>query len=367
MKVLQIISGNDTGGGGNHVLNLSFYSRRMFDCTLGTIGGGGLYERSKRLGVNTVKFKRSITYDSFILKYIEENKIDIVNFHGARAFFVHYFLKNKINIPAVATVHSDFRKDFLNSKIKYKIFTPLSKAGLKSFGNYICVSDYIKDILDEENFRGKKFRGSTGIAGDGIVLKKDRNGIRKKYNISDRDFVYVNVARMHPVKNQMSLVEAFGIVRDKVKNVKLIIVGDGSEELKLRNLIVDLALQEDVILAGYSENAIDFMNAGDVGILTSFSEGGAPPMVLLESAAVKKPFIAPRVGDMDTILDDDSIFLVDPNSVEDISNKMKLAFDRREYMQGMGERLYDICKKKFSMNNFCRQYNDIYSRILSQE
>lgn len=68
---------------------------------------------------------------------------------------MHYFLKNKINIPAVATVHSDFRKDFLNSKIKYKIFTPLSKAGLKSFGNYICVSDYIKDILDEENFRGK--------------------------------------------------------------------------------------------------------------------------------------------------------------------------------------------------------------------
>jgi glycosyltransferase involved in cell wall biosynthesis len=367
IKVLQVISGNDTGGGGSHVLNLSLYSNPMFHSIIGTLGGGGLYEKSKRLNVDTIKFKKSLTYDRYMLKYIDRNKIDIVNFHGAKAFFAHYFLKDKIKIPTVATVHSDFRDDFLNNSVKYKLFTPLSKKGLKSFHRYICVSDYIKDILDEENFRGRKFRVNNGIDINGFTVRENREDIRKKYNIPKEDFLYVNVARMHPVKNQMSLIQAFGIIRDKVKNVKLIIVGDGSEELKLRNLIVDLKLQEDVILTGYSENALDFINAGDVGILTSFSEGGAPPLVLFESAAVKKPFIAPDVGDMDKILDENSIFLVDPNSIESISSKMKLAYDRREYLPKMGENLYNICVKKFSIDNFCRQYNDIYNEIISQK
>ncbi|MEY8000367.1 glycosyltransferase family 4 protein [Clostridium sp. Mt-5] len=367
IKVLQIISGNDTGGGGNHVLNLSLYSKHMFDCIIGTIGGGGLYDKSRELKIDTVKFKRSATYDRHILEYIKKNQIDIVNFHGPKAFFMHYFIKNKIEIPTIATVHSDFRKDFLNNKIKYLLFTPLSQRGLRSFNKYICVSSYIENILSHENFTGKKFRVNNGIDFNGINVRENRECIREKYGISQDDFLYVNVARMHPIKNQMSLVEAFGIIKDKVKNVKLLIVGDGSEELKLRNIIIDLKLQDHVILAGYKKNAVDFINAGDVGILTSFSEGGAPPITLLESASVKKPFIAPDTGDIREIMDKDSIFLVNPNSIEDIEDKMKLAYDKREYISKMGEKLYHVCMEKFSIDNFCRQYNEIYTKILSQK
>jgi glycosyltransferase involved in cell wall biosynthesis len=364
IRVLQIISGNDVGGGGNHVLNLSLYSKSMFHSIIGTLGGGGLYEKSRKLNIDTIKFKKSLTYDRYMLEYIKKNQIDIVNFHGAKAFFTHYFLKDKVKIPTVATVHSDFRKDFLNNSIKYRLFTPLSKKGLKSFDRYICVSDYIKSILEEEDFTGRKFRVSNGIDVNGLTVKENRENIRKKYDISEKDFLYVNVARMHPVKNQMSLIQAFGIIRDEVENVKLIIVGDGSEELKLRNLIVDLALQNDVILAGYRKNAVDYINAGDIGVLTSFSEGGAPPIALLESAAVKKPFIAPDIGEMKKIFNEDSIFLINPNSVEDIVNKMKLAYDKRKYIPQMGNRLYDVCAEKFSVGNFCRQYNHIYQEII---
>jgi hypothetical protein len=124
IKVLQIISGNDNGGGGNYVLNLSFYSKDRFQCVIGAIGGGALYEKSKSMGIETVQFKSSIFCYGSIIRYVKENNIDIVNFHGAKAFFMNYFLKNKLDTPSVATIHRDYRKDFINRKWKYIVFTP---------------------------------------------------------------------------------------------------------------------------------------------------------------------------------------------------------------------------------------------------
>lgn len=336
----------------------------MFHCIIGTLGQGKLYEKSKELKLDTMKFEKNPTYIKDIKRYIVQNNIDIIDFHGAKPFFIHYFLRNSINIPTTATVHSDYRKDFLNSKLKYLFFTPLSKIGLKSFKNYICVSDYLKNLLRSNNFVGKKFIVNNGIDFSSVKVKCSRENIRRKYGILESDFVYVNVARMHPIKNQLSLIRAFSLLQKCTSNTKLIIVGDGSMEKKLKKSILELNLQHKVILTGYKSNSIDFMNAGDVGILTSFNEGGAPPIVLLESAAVKKFFIAPDVGSIGEIVGRDLIYLVKPSSIEDIFEKMKTAYDKRQKIQFMGQNLYSNVVQKFSVDNFCRQYLEAYNEIL---
>ncbi len=47
IKVLQIITGNDIGGGGKHVLSLCYYSKDLFHTVLGCIGEGPLYDKAK--------------------------------------------------------------------------------------------------------------------------------------------------------------------------------------------------------------------------------------------------------------------------------------------------------------------------------
>ncbi|RMC92891.1 glycosyltransferase [Clostridium autoethanogenum] len=367
MKVLQVISGNDVGGGGNYVLNLSFYSKDKFQSIIGTIGGGGLYDKSKSMNIDTVKFKRAVTYDRYLIDYVRENHIDLVNFHGAKAFFMHYFLKNKIDVPTVATVHSDYRRDFLNNRIKYLFFTPLSALGLGSFKQYICVSDYIKSLLGNQKFIGEKFVVNSGMDFNSRVIKESRESIRARYNILENDFVYVNVARCHPIKNQLSLIEAFNMLKKQIKDAKLMIVGDGPMEETLRQKVAQLHLENRVIFTGYKPNALDFANAGEVGILTSFSEGGAPPMTLLESAAVKKYFIAPDVGDIGKVLGDNLISLINPNSVEDIYKKMREIYEERNEIYLKGEKLYDAVVDKFSIDSFCTKYYNAYTKILSEK
>lgn len=364
IKVLQIISGNDNGGGGNHVLNLSFYSKDKFECTIGCIGPGDLYKRGKALGISMVQFGSKAAYDGSILKYVIENNIDIINFHGAKAFFMHWFLKHKLQVSSVATIHSNYKKDFLNNKFKQVFFTPLSIQGLKSFEHYICVSNYISDLLKKDNFKGKKFIVNNGIDYDAINVVSNKESIRKIYGLQEKDFVYVSVARMHPIKNHLGLIQAFSKLKKEREGVKLLLVGDGELEEAVRSQIKTLSLEKDIILTGFADRPIDIVNAADISILTSFSEGGSPPLVVLESAAVKKAFICSKVGDIEETINEQRGFLVDPNSAQDIYEKMRDSYDRRGELDIMGENLYQFVKNRYSMDSFCSKYYSAYKEIL---
>lgn len=364
IKALQIISGNDNGGGSNHVLNLSIYSKNRFHCTIGAIGGGPLYEKAKLLDIDVVQFQKNSVYNGEILNYIRKNNIDVVNFHGAKAFFMHAFLKNKLKIPSVATIHSNYRKDFLNNKFKKIFFTPLSIMGLKSFKYLICMSKYIKNLTEKDKLMGKKFLVNNGIDYNSIRITKSREYIRKFYSINDTDFVYVNVARMHPIKNHVNLIQAFGKLKKQNKDIKLILAGDGEREKEIKELIKKMGLCKDIITTGFVNDPVNYVNASEISILTSFSEGGSPPLVVLESAALKKAFICSRVGDIEETLNSERGFLVNPNSVDDIYAKMKEAYSKRENIKVMGENLYNFVMKQYSMNSFCDQYYNAYKEIL---
>ncbi|AKN32506.1 glycoside hydrolase [Clostridium carboxidivorans P7] len=364
IKVLQIISGNDNGGGGKHVLNLCVYSKGKFDTVIGCIGKGELYDNARSMGIEVILIES--LRNNQICDYVKENNVDIINFHGAKAFFMHYIMKKKLIKPCAATVHSDYRYDFLNNKLKYLFFTPLSKLGLKSFPYYICVSKYIKKLLEQSNFTGKKTVVNNGIDLEEINILNDKDKIRNKYDISKEDFVYVMVARMHPIKNHLICIEAFNKLNNEYSNTKLLLIGDGELKSVLEEKCNELSIKDKVIFTGFQSNVVDFINASDISILTSFNEGGSPPIVILESGAAKRAAICSDVGDINECINDETGFLIDPKSVEDIYLKMKSAYENKDMLRDKGQNLYELVKKQYSMNTFCDGYYNFYKQILSE-
>jgi glycosyltransferase involved in cell wall biosynthesis len=364
IKVLQIISGNDNGGGGKHVLNLCLYSKDKFETAIGCIGKGELYDNAKNMGIEVLLIES--LRNNQVCEYVKKNNVDIINFHGAKAFFMHYLMKKKLNIPCAASVHSDYRYDFLNNKLKYILFTPLSKLGLKSFHYYVCVSNYIKNLLEDNNFIGKKAVVNNGINLEEINIVNNRAKIREQYKIDNKDFVYVMVARMHPIKNHLLCIEAFNKLQKLYSNVKLLLVGDGELKPTLKSKCDELMLNNKVIFTGFQPNVIDFINAADISMLTSFSEGGSPPIVILESGAAKKTIISSDVGDIRECINEETGFLINPNSIEDIYLKMKKTYENKSMLNNKGQNLYEIVEREYSMNRFCDQYYNFYKEILSK-
>ncbi|MDZ5016729.1 glycosyltransferase, partial [Clostridium perfringens] len=174
------------------------------------------------------------------------NNIDIVLWHGAKAFFLHSLVSKKVKEKSLATVHSDFNNDFNNDNAKKIIFTKLSYIGLKSFNKYIAVSKVIQDIINE-NFKSEKIyivRNSI----DKNMVKYKLDITRENLGISSNEFLFVNVARLHPVKNQMTLLKGFNILISKYKDCKMLIVGDGSERATLEKYIIENNLQNSILM-----------------------------------------------------------------------------------------------------------------------
>ncbi|MGH4140115.1 glycosyltransferase [Clostridium sp.] len=301
-----------------------------------------------------------------LIEFINNNSISIVNFHGAKPFLMHLILKRKIKVPTVAVVHSDFRYDFLNNKIKYYIFTPLSIKGLKSFNNYICVSNNLKKLLEE-----KKFKGNKAVVNNGIDIKKidivtSAEDMRNNLKLNQLDFVYAMVARLHPIKNHRGVMLAFSKLTLQFDDVKLLLVGEGELRPQLEKLIVDLKLENKVIMVGNVTNPIDYINCSNVSVLASLSEGGAPPLTVLESGIVKKATIYTEVGDLECILDVNSGYKIESRSNESIYNAMKAAYFDVNNLKGKGENLYNIVVKRFTIEKFWESYLKIYKNIIKK-
>ena len=123
-----------------------------------------------------------------------------------------------------------------------------------------------------------------------------RARMREKYEFSDREIVFINVARLAAVKDQHTLLEAFLNVYQKNKSVRLVLVGVGEKRPELEQFIAENALSQAVLLAGLQENINDFLNMADVFVLSSQEE--SLPLALLEAVCVGLPCIVSDAGDM---------------------------------------------------------------------
>lgn len=365
MNVLHIISGNDNGGGGNHVINICSNNIKDMKCSILCVGSGALYNKALENNIKAFKFTFKQIIRGKLEDIIHKNNIDILNFHGAKSNFLYFIINKRMKLPCIVTIHSDYRYDFLNNGFKKYFYTPLSVMGLKKFRNYICVSNYLKKLLEDNNFEGNKYIVNNGVNFDSFKENISPDIIREKFQIEKQDFVYIMVARMHPIKNHEKLIKAFSYLKKEFQDVKLLLVGDGPLEENLKKLSCDLGIIDSVIFAGFRDNPLDFINAADISILTSFNEGGAPPLVVLESAILKKSIICSRVCDMDTIINKNSGYLVNPNNEKDIFNSMKTAYLNRESLCYMGENLYNDMALKFSLEKFWENYYNAYRQILS--
>jgi len=109
-------------------------------------------------------------------------------------------------------------------------------------------------------------------------------------------FTLVYVGRFEPVKNHGLLLHAFRAARSRLGNLRLWMVGDGSQRASLEMLAAELGIREQVTFWGQQLDVAPFFSAADAFIMSSKSEG--LPMSLLQAFSVGLPAIVTDVGGM---------------------------------------------------------------------
>ena len=109
-------------------------------------------------------------------------------------------------------------------------------------------------------------------------------------------FTLVYVGRLAPVKNHRLLLNAFRTALSSRPDLRLWMVGDGSERKTLESLASELGISAQVTFWGQQLDVAPFFSASDAFVMSSKSEG--LPMSLLQAFSLGLPAIVTDVGGM---------------------------------------------------------------------
>ena len=359
MKVLHLNAGNETGGGMHHIL-LLLNEFPPNEIVLGVFEEGQLSKRARALGINTKVFKQESRKDfsivNKIVDFIQDQQIDLIHTHGARANLYGTFITKKAKCQWVTTIHSNPDDDFLGKGIKGKVFTFLNKWSIKKANHLFAISDRFKEMIKGYGIPDEKI--TTILNGIDFSMATTYKYKRADFDIHDRDFLIIMIARLEKVKNHFVALEAIKNVVQNNESIKLLLIGEGDERSSLERKVEELKISPNVTFLGHREDVTELFPLADICLLTSKSESF--PLVLLEAARASVPAITTNVGGVNKMIPSEHFgWIAEVGDVRGVSQAIEEAIQLKENRQliQMGNEFSNHCKKHFSITN---QATDIY-------
>lgn len=369
MKVLHLISGGETGGSKNHLM-LLLKQFPKDEIVLAVMQKGPLYEEAKEQGLDVRLFQQQTRYDlrviSELVTSMKQEEIFILHTHGPRANLLGLILKKRAGCLWVTTVHSDPRDDFIRGGLKGKIFTQINLRVLKKIDHYFAVSNRFKEMLKEFGIKAEKITPIyNGIAFDRPLSEKLT---RSDLNLTDEDFVITMIARLHPIKGHVDVLNVVKRLEEKLIPVKLLLVGDGPLKNEIEQAIHRLNLGSIVKCLGFQEDVHSYLSLSDVKLLASYSESF--PLVLLEAARAKIPVISTDVGGVKDLISEPELGWVVPVKDGDrLYDALYEAYEKKQLgtLPEYGERLFQKASSTYSIEHLYREIREAYQSILKQK
>jgi|GEM_PF-36480 len=132
---------------------------------------------------------------------------------------------------------------------------------------------------------------------DAEALRKgllSREQARLRLGLPPATHVFGNVGRLHPDKDQATLIRAFARVHKELDGALLVLMGKGRLEAELKALARELGVAERVVFTGMVAEAWQYFQAFDSFVLSSDREPFG--MVLLEAMVADLPIASAACG-----------------------------------------------------------------------
>jgi len=191
-----------------------------------------------------------------------------------------------------------------------------------------------------------------------VTLKKSE--VRKNLKLELNDFVWISIGSQNPKKNYPTIIKAFS----KTTKSKLLIVGTHRESLGLREIALKYGVADRILFLGRRTDVPNLINASDAFILASFYEG--TPNSLVEAAALKLPIVSSNVGAVSEIIQNgESGFLIDPNDIDIISDKMKIVESlNNSDVKSITNRAMYVIREKFDNNKVIDKWESVMLNLI---
>jgi len=327
---------------------------------------GPLVKIIENLGLKVACFTdlkgvKGITLLPKLIRFIKNNKIDIIHAHGARVNMWGSMASILTGVPIIATEHGIDLWRHSNY-----LFNILDRFSAKVNKFRIGVSQAVCDMLKKIGVdQAKIICIENGIDVDRFNISVDISSKKRELGISERATVIGTVGRLVEQKGHRYLLEAAKMVVNKFPDAKFIIIGDGPLRGELEEQALNLGVKENIVFTGGREDIPELMAIMDIFVLPSITEG--LPLVLLEAMVSKKPIIGTRVGGIPEVIEDGVTgLLVEPANSGGLANQIAILLMNAVDRKKMAIEACRMVRKKYNAKSMILKYEAVYERALSK-
>ncbi len=187
-------------------------------------------------------------------------------------------------IAGVKTTISS-RRDLGDLKKKRQIL--LNKLINPSINSFISVCNKVKEkLIEVENIPSEKiitlYNGIDLI--NYTIDNHSKSKARKKIGINTDKFVVGIACILRPEKDVKMFLKAISLVQKQIRNLFVLIVGDGESKTDLVEFTRKANLTENTLFTGYVNDIRDYIKTMDVVCLTPIKNEGFSNVILEEMA-----------------------------------------------------------------------------------
>ena len=263
-------------------------------------------------------------------KRIKQEKPDVVIFRWWMFFFA----------PCIITIAFLIRKNMKKTKIAILADNYIShenhwwekylvKATFRQAHSFIAASDFTAKQM-RNDFPNKDICTTTLSIYDCYNLNRYNKTSAKEFLSINSKEVILFFGLIRPYKGLMKLIEAFPIIKQERKDIKLLIVGECYGDInEYTDRIKELNIEEDVMLVNEfvaNEDIEPYFVASDAVVLPY--ESATQSGIVMTAYAFRKPVVVTNVGGIkEQVLQEKTGFVIEDNSKENILSGVNAILD----------------------------------------
>ena len=178
---------------------------------------------------------------------------------------------------------------------------------------------------------------------------------------ADTEALLVHVSNFRPVKRVDLAIEAFRLIRRRIR-ARFVLIGDGPVRADVERQVAADGLAAHVEFVGEQQDLVPWLSACDVFLLPSAQESFG--LAALEAMACEVPVVAFRVGGLPEIIEDGTTgFLCTPQSAPEMADRaIELLTDPQRRI-GMGTAAADVVRTRYCTDRIVPLYEAAYRDV----
>jgi glycosyltransferase involved in cell wall biosynthesis len=302
-----------------------------------------------------------------ISKYFmdKKNNFDIAWYH-----YPLFINKNPFN-NCLTTIHSTAygnKIQGIKPNFYYNFFSKIEKVSFKKIKNnkFVAVDENVCNELIGLGISKDQIRYiPNGVDTTHFKPTSDQKLIRKKYRIPENDLVILSLGRIIEQKQPEKLIKIFSKINEKIKDVTLVIAGNGTLLERTKTLASEMRLNNIIFLGyvDYNKDVPNLYSCSDYYIMTSKYEG--QPLTLLEAMSSGLPCIVSDINNFRYIENEKCGITVDYSNIDRASEVIIRYLNDNNSNHSKNARNYAI--KKIDWRIIANKYLEVFNKMLKDD